>query len=138
MGQGIVTVLNISRKLTGLLWCLVYSKSSTTPAAFLSYPSTNLIQFGNRCIIFYITLTHLLWFHNWQKKFQSCSWARIFSFVRPSGQVLVSPYLPLTGIFIEFLPSWTLVCTVTQPPCWVCHTEQGRHLCLGDGSRLQE
>lgn len=39
MGQGIITVLNISRKHTGLLWHLVYLKSTTTPATFLSYPS---------------------------------------------------------------------------------------------------
>lgn len=37
MGQGIVSVLNISRKHTGHLWHLVYLKSTTTPATFLSY-----------------------------------------------------------------------------------------------------
>lgn len=67
-----------------------YNTSSISVLSFHYF-----IQFGNRCIIFYITLIHLLWFHNWQKIPKLFLGQDFFHFVRPSGKVLVWPYLPL-------------------------------------------
>lgn len=147
MGQGIVAVLNISKKLTGLLWSLVYLKSTTTPAAVLSYPSASWSSLGTD-LLYNVDPFALV--SQQEKNFQNYSCARTFFICWTKWESFGFPYLPLisapipdyewpTGIFAEFLSSWTLACAATHPPCWATHhTEQCRQLCSGDGSRLQD